>query len=104
MKFGCAQPPNSPNACNPSAKWDLASIHRHTPNMAYVEGKLDWECETDLDITRELDRTRPPALRARVALICLSIISKYSVSQSEILAQCKPIGIHLLIQLYLVIS
>ncbi|PKI73121.1 hypothetical protein CRG98_006486 [Punica granatum] len=31
-------PLNSPSACNPSAEWDLASIHRHTPNTAYVEG------------------------------------------------------------------
>ncbi|PKI41442.1 hypothetical protein CRG98_038166, partial [Punica granatum] len=49
-------PPNSPSACNPSVEWDLASIHRYTPNTAYVEGNLDWACETDLDITQELDR------------------------------------------------
>ncbi|PKI63991.1 hypothetical protein CRG98_015604 [Punica granatum] len=51
-------PPNSPSACNPSAEWDLASIHRHTPNMAYVEGNLDWVRERGLDITRELDRSK----------------------------------------------
>ncbi|PKI50071.1 hypothetical protein CRG98_029540 [Punica granatum] len=50
-------PPNSLSACNPSAEWDLASIHRHTPNMAYVEGNLDWMRETCLDITQELDRS-----------------------------------------------
>ncbi|PKI50086.1 hypothetical protein CRG98_029524 [Punica granatum] len=49
-------PPNSPSACNPSAEWDLASIHRYTPNAAYVEGNLDRACETNLDITRELNR------------------------------------------------
>ncbi|PKI53260.1 hypothetical protein CRG98_026347, partial [Punica granatum] len=50
-------PLNSPSACNPSAEWDLASSHHHAPDMAYVEGNLDWMRETGLDITRELDRS-----------------------------------------------
>ncbi|PKI58144.1 hypothetical protein CRG98_021474 [Punica granatum] len=50
-------PPNSLSACNPSAEWDLASSHHHTPSMAYVEVDLDWMCESRLDITRELDRS-----------------------------------------------
>ncbi|PKI71496.1 hypothetical protein CRG98_008110 [Punica granatum] len=110
-------PPNSPSACNPSAEWDLASIHRYTPNTAYVEGNLDWACETDLDITQELDRpnsysgNQPIPLQI-VGLIgpdpgslssrCLNSLigySKYTASRSGIVAQCKPIGIHLLIRL-----
>ncbi|PKI56635.1 hypothetical protein CRG98_022968 [Punica granatum] len=114
-------PPNSLSACNPSAEWDLASIHRYTPNTAYVEGNLDWACETDLDITRELDR--PNGYRGNQPILlqtldrsdptldslsprCLNSFvgySKYTVSRSGIVAQCKPIGIHLLIRLYFVI-
>ncbi|PKI66604.1 hypothetical protein CRG98_013013 [Punica granatum] len=105
----------------PRDGWDLASIHRYTPNTAYVEGNLDWACKTDLDITRELDRPNGYCGNQPILLQTLdrsdptpgslsphylnSFIgySKYTVSQSGIVAQCKPIGIHLLIRIYFVI-
>ncbi|PKI67134.1 hypothetical protein CRG98_012462 [Punica granatum] len=70
-------PPNPPSACNPSAEWDLVSIHRHTPNAAYVEDTAG----TNRFSCKPLDRSdlTPGSLSPR----CLNLLigrSKYTGS------------------------